>query len=259
MLLTEDRDRVRIITFDRPESLNAFNQQLYGAAADALDAAALDDGVAVVVLTGAGRAFSAGQDLFEMSDIGRSQVDGEPGPNKFPAFVRALSTFPKPLVAAVNGVGVGIGFTMLAHCDLVLIARGARLRTPFTSLGVAPEAASSYLFPRRMGWQRAAWVLFSSAWISAEDAVAAGMAWRVCEPDALLADTLEVAGTIARMPVSSLMATKRLLLESQIPAVNHARDLEDAAFAELLGGPASREALQAFAEKRDPDFTNLPG
>ncbi len=246
-----DEGRVRLITFDRPEALNAFNQELYREAADALDVAASDPQVAVVVLTGAGRAFSAGQDLFEMANPPR-------GSNAFPAFVNALAGFPKPVIAAVNGLGLGIGFTMLAHCDLVLIAEGARLRTPFTSLGVAPEAASSYLFPIRMGWQRAAWVLFSSEWISAEEAVEFGIAWRVCPAATLLDDALAAAATLARMPISSLVETKRLMLDVQLPAVQRARQLEDQAFGRLLGTPASREALLAFAEKREPDFTNLP-
>jgi enoyl-CoA hydratase/carnithine racemase len=258
MLRIENDGRVRLITFARPEALNAFNQALYHEAADALTAAASDANVAVVVLTGEGRAFSAGQDLLEMAAIGRSVVDGaktdEPG---FPKFVHALSTFPKPVLAAVNGVGLGIGFTMLAHCDLVLIAEGARLRTPFTSLGVAPEAASSYLFPVRMGWQRAAWVLFSSEWVSAEEAVELGIAWRICPPATLLADAKHAAHQLARMPIASLVATKKLMLDAQIEHVERARGLEDRAFAELLGAPANVEALQAFAQKREPDFRNL--
>jgi enoyl-CoA hydratase/carnithine racemase len=266
MLRTEDHGRVRLLTFDRPDALNAFNDGLYRAAGDALDAAASDAAVAVVVLTGAGRAFSAGQDLFEMAHLGRSLVDAKAPdgdaardlPPAFPAFVDTLSTFPKPLIAAVNGVGVGIGFTMLAHCDLVLIARGARLRTPFTALGVAPEAASSYLFPVRMGWQRAAWVLLSSQWVDAETAVELGIAWRVCDPASLIEETLDAAATLAAMPIVSLVATKRAMLDAQIPAVQRARALENAAFADLLGGPANREALQAFAERREPDFTGLP-
>lgn len=259
MLRIDDHGRVRVITLDRPAALNAFNQGLYQSAADALTDAAADEGVAVIVLTGEGRAFSAGQDLYEMADLGRTVVDSdEPRANSFPPFVDALSACPKPVIAAVNGLGVGIGFTLLAHCDLVLISRTARLRTPFTALGVAPEAASSYLFPTRMGWQRAAWVLFSSEWVTAEEAVELGIAWRVCEPDAVLDDAFAAAQTIARMPIASLMATKRLMLDSQLPAIARSRELENAAFADLLGGPASREALQAFAERREPDFTNLP-
>ncbi len=250
MLRVDDHGRVRVLTFDRPEALNAFNQALYQAAADALREAERDDDVAVVVLTGAGRAFSAGQDLVEMADLGRSVVDGErTATNAFPAFVDTLAAFPKPVLAAVNGVAVGIGFTMLAHCDLVLIAETARLKTPFTSLGVAPEAASSYTFPARMGWQRAAWVLFSSEWVSGPEAVELGIAWKVCDPATVLDDTLATAQTIAAMPLASLVATKQLMLDAQLPAVRRARQLEDQAFGRLLGSAASTAALDAFKSR----------
>ncbi len=276
MLRIDDHDRVRLLTLDRPEALNAFNAALYDAGRDALLAAAADDDVAVVVITGEGRAFSAGQDLLEMAELasrhgqggsdemGGSDDDvdaaadaGNGDSSGFSGFLDALQSFPKPLVAAVNGLGLGIGFTMLAHCDLVFIAEGARLKTPFTSLGVAPEAASSYLFPMRMGWQRAARILFTSDWISAEEAVEVGIALQVCAPDALLPETLELAGRIARMPISSLVTTKRVMLDAQLPAVRDARTREEAAFVTVMGGPANIEALTAFAEKREPDFASI--
>ena len=266
MLRTEDHDRVRLLILDRPEALNAFNGALYDAGREALLAAAADDDVAVVVITGEGRAFSAGQDLLEMAELASQPGLGAEGGegdasasavSGFPGFVDALESFPKPLIAAVNGLGLGIGFTMLAHCDLVYIAEGARLKTPFTSLGVAPEAASSYLFPVRMGWQRAARILFTSDWISAEEAVEVGIALKVCAPDGLLPETLELAGQIARMPISSLVTTKRVMLDAQLPHVREARERENAAFATLMGSPANIEALTAFAEKRDPDFASV--
>ena len=225
----------RLLTLDRPEALNAFNNALYDAAAEALQAAAEDPTVAVVVITGEGRAFSAGQDLLEMAELaaglggsddgaaGQSPSGDDAPPSGFPGFLDALQSFPKPLIAAVNGLGLGIGFTMLAHCDLVFIAEGARLKTPFTSLGVAPEAASSALFPIRMGWQQAARVLFTSDWISAEEAIEMGIALRLCSPDTLLDETMELAGRIARMPISSLVVTKRLMLEAQLPLVRETR------------------------------------
>ena len=271
MLRIEDHDRVRLLTLDRPEALNAFNAALYDAGRDALLAAAADDDVAVVVITGEGRAFSAGQDLLEMAELASKHGQGGEGPadgadaddeaggdvSGFSGFLDALQSFPKPLVAAVNGLGLGIGFTMLAHCDLVFIAEGARLKTPFTSLGVAPEAASSYLFPMRMGWQRAAKILFTSDWISAEEAVEVGIALQVCAPDALLPEALELAGRIARMPISSLVTTKRVMLDAQLPHIRDARSREEAAFVTVMGGPANLEALTAFAEKREPDFASV--
>lgn len=253
VIRTEDRGRVRIITFDRPDALNAFNDELYRAAAEALGAAARDDNVAAAVVTGAGRAFSAGQDLKEMASLGRSIVDatvdsGAPK-SSFPAFVTSLSTFPKPLLAAVNGVAVGIGLTMLAHCDIVFVAESARMRTPFSQLGVAPEAASSYLFPIRMGWQRAAWVLFSSEWLSAEQAVDYGIALQVCRDATLLEETIGAAETIAAHSLASLVATKRLLLDAQTEGVLRARRLEDSAFSVLLGQPENAAALRSFVDR----------
>ena len=203
-------------------------------------AAADDDGVGAVVFTGAGKAFCAGTDLLEMAET----VDGTAGSrNGFPAFVDVLQDFPKPLLAAVNGSAVGLGFTMLAHCDLVFVSDRARLLAPFTTMGVAPEAASSYLLPRRMGRQQAALSLFTSDWISAEDAVATGLAVRQCPPDTLVEETLALATRIAAKSLPSLMATKRLLLDAERDGITRARQLENAAFAELLALPNARDGV----------------
>lgn len=255
MLRSEDHGRVRVLTLDRPEKLNAFCGDLYDALYDAFTAAADDPGVAVVVLTGSGRAFSAGQDLGEML-APPTRPDGRP--YGFTGLVEAVSGFPKPLVAAVNGLGVGLGMTILAHCDLVLIADTARLRAPFAALGVVPEAASSVLFPERMGWQEAAWWLFSAEWLDADDAVRAGLAWRKVPADRLMEEALAVAGRIASMPVASLVGTKQLLVAARMERVRAAREREDEMFRRLIGGPANREAIAAFFEKREPDFANLP-
>ena len=240
MLLAEDRDRVRLLTFNRPDRANAFNEELYHAAADALRAAEADDDVAVVVFTGAGKAFCAGTDLLEMAET----VDGT-GTSRtgFPAFVDVLQDFPKPLMAAVNGAAVGLGFTMLAHCDLVFVSDTARLLAPFTNMGVAPEAASSYLLPRRMGRQQASLSLFTSDWISAEDAVATGLAVQQCSPEALVDETMELATRIASKSLPSLMATKRLLLDAEREGIARARTLENAAFAELLALPNAKDGV----------------
>ena len=157
-LLVDDTNRVRTLTLDRPEALNAFNEELYDATAEALVAAADDPGVAVVLLTGSGRAFSAGTDLHEMHQLATDPAF-QRGKHGFVGLVDALAAFPKPLVCAVNGIGLGIGTTVLGFADLAFMSAGARLKCPFTSLGVAPEAASSYLLPRLVGRQNAAWML----------------------------------------------------------------------------------------------------
>ncbi len=254
-LRKRDIGRVRLLTLDRPDALNAFDDQLYDAVGEALREAADDPGIATVVVTGQGRAFSAGQDLEEMARPPRYPAGERHG---FQPFIESVESFPKPLIAAVNGIGVGIGLTLLPHCDLVLIARGARLRAPFASLGVTVEAGNSALLPDRVGWQNTAHLLYTASWIDAERAVEIGLAWRVCDPDALLADTLEVAREIAAMPIDSLVATKQLLLDARLDGVRAARARENLRFGKLAGGPANREALAAFKEKRSPDFTRLP-
>ena len=226
-----DHDGVRVLTLDRPHALNAFDSPLYRAAGAALDAARGDDGVKVVVITGAGRAFSAGQDLDEMARL----AAGEAVDSGFPVLLDALQAFDKPLIAAVNGAAVGIGFTMLPHCDLVLAAETARFRTPFAEMGVPPEAASSLLFPARMGWQRAAEVLFTSPWLGAAEAVECGIALRVVPADELLPEALALAATIAAAPLVALRAIKATMLAGRADAVAAARAREEAAFARVLG------------------------
>jgi enoyl-CoA hydratase/carnithine racemase len=258
---------VRTVTLDRPEALNAMSNALYHATADAFRAAAADPGVAVVVLTGNGRAFCAGQDLGEMATAGRGAADAgsaaEGGTDingeghGFAAFTDGLIHFPKPVVAAVNGLAVGIGFTMLAHCDLVIAADTARFRAPFTTLGVCPEAASSATFPAIMGQQTAAYYLYTAEWMSAEQAVAAGIAWKVVPAADLLAEAGALAATIAAKPIPSLVATKELMVASRLDGIVAARAREDQGFRGLVGGPANREAVAAFLEKREPDFTKI--
>jgi enoyl-CoA hydratase/carnithine racemase len=250
-----DVDRVRTITFARPDQANAFNQALYVAVSDALGAAATDDDVGAVVLTGEGRTFCAGTDLVEMAAMvadldaagspagGPTAASDSSADHGFVALLDALTTLPKPLLAAVNGAGVGLGLTMLGHCDLVLMADTARLKAPFAEMGVPPEAASSVLLPRRMGDQRAALALFTSRWISAAEAVEAGLALRVVPAADLRAVTQALAAEIAAHSLPALMATKRLLLDSRAAAVSRGRQLEDAAFADLLRGPGVESAV----------------
>lgn len=257
MLTITDQDRVRLLTLDRPDALNAFNEALYDAVAEALIAAGGDDSVAVVVITGSGRAFSAGQDLLEMADR-ISNPDFEAGLHGFPGLIDQLAAFPKPLILAINGLGLGIGATIVGFAELVFMSSDARLKCPFTSLGVAPEAASSLLFPRLIGHQQAAWVLMSSEWISAAEAEKAGLVWKVTEPEELMDVTMAHATKLAAMPISSLRAVKATMTAGRVPQTRAARDLEDAQFQKLMGGPANMEALAAFAEKRPADFTNLP-
>lgn len=244
---------VLLVTLNRPEKRNAFNAEMWRDFRDTLADAQADDAVRVVVVTGAGDAFSAGQDLGAMTGAGdATSGDG------FATFMDRLCAFDKPLLAAVNGVGVGIGMTLLLHCEYVYVARGARLRAPFVTLGVVPEAASSYLLPALIGWRNAIDVLFESDFIPAERAVALGLATRLCEPGELLPVTLEHARRLAAKPLGSLRWTKRLVLAARQDEVAAARRREDAAFLARVGSPENLEAVAAFFEKRPPDFSNVP-
>lgn len=248
--------RVRTVTLNRPEALNAFNEELYDALAEELLAAASDPDVAVVLLTGAGRAFSAGTDLLEMHQLA-TNPDFVRGKHGFPGLLDALVDFPKPLVVAINGLGLGIGTTILGFADLAFMSTKAKLKCPFTSLGVAPEAASSLLFPQLIGPQNAAWVLLSAEWISATEALDMGLVLELCEPADLLDRARARAEVLAARPISSLIAVKRAMTEPHRAAIAEARTRENAMFAELMGGPANLEALTAFAEGREPDFTGM--
>ena len=253
MIRTHDEGRIRVITLDRPQARNAFSEELYDIATDALIAAGEDHGIAVVIITGEGQAFSAGADLGEMAARNTGVfVNGRHG---FPGFVDHLIDFPKPLLCAVNGLAVGIGATMLALSDLVFISTDAKVRCPFTRLGVAPEAASSVSFPRLLGRQNAMWALLSSEWLSAEECVQMGLAFRVCAPQELMSETLRYAAVLASKPINSLVESKRVIVEPLRAELMAARDRENEAFRVLLGGPANIEALTAFAQRREPDFS----
>lgn len=256
-LIIADANRVRTLTLNRPDALNAFNEELYDALAEALFDAAVDPAVAVVLVTGAGRAFSAGTDLREMALI-NTDPTFQRGKHGFAGLLTALVEFPKPLICAVNGVGLGIGATILGFADLTFMSAKARIKCPFTDLGVAPEAASSVLFPALIGRQNAAWVLMSSEWIDAAFAKEMGLVWRVCEPAELLAQAIQHAEVLAAKPISSLMAVKRTMMEPRRAEIDAARERENECFRELMGGPANAEALAAFAQGRPADFTQLP-
>ncbi len=255
LVLIKDRRRVRLLTLNRPETLNACNDDVYDALTVALREAAADPELAVAVITGGGNAFCAGQDL---SELGAPRVHDDGLRHGFQPFIEVVETFPKPLIAAVNGVGVGIGLTLLPHCDLVLMADDAHLRAPFVTLGVTAEAGSSFLLPATIGWGNAAHLLYTGTWIDAAKAVEIGLAWKQVPREQLMEETMDLANEIAQMPIPSLVATKQILLAARLDGVRRARERENEAFGRLVGAPANREALAAFKQKRPADFTRLP-
>jgi enoyl-CoA hydratase/carnithine racemase len=232
VLRIEDDGGVRLLTLDRPEAKNAFNGELYRALRQALDETAADDSVTVCVITGAGDIFSAGQDLKALQNL-RDDPEEAKG---FDPFTRSLAAFDKPLIAAVNGAAVGVGTTMLPHCDLVLVSDTARFKLPFVALGLVPEAGSSLLLPAVLGPQAAAYYLLTGDWMEAEEAVARGLAWKRCAPETLLEETLALARRIAAAPLDAVRDTKRLLQAARADAITAAFDREIA----HLGGIVSR-------------------
>ncbi len=255
MIEIVDEGRGRTITFRRPEAKNAMNTAMWDGTTEAFLAAADDPGVAVVVLTGSEDSFSAGQDLLEMAAMATG--NGPEQQHGFAGLCRTLIDFPKPLILGVNGLGLGFGVTILGLADLVFASTNARFKCPFTGLGVAPELASSASFPRLLGRQNASWVLMSSEWISAEQAHEMGLVFRLCEPEALMDETMAAARTLAAKPISSLVETKATIVEPMRAALHAAHERENEAFAKLMGGPANIEAMTAFAEKREPDFGGI--
>jgi enoyl-CoA hydratase/carnithine racemase len=238
-VIEEVSEGIAVLTMNRPARRNAFNDQQYDELRAALAETQVDDRIRVVLITGAPGAFSAGQDINEMGS-GR----------QFTPFVDQLAAFDKPLLAAVNGVAVGVGVTMLLHCDVVYVAEGARLRAPFVALGLVPEAGSSVLLPMVMGLQRAAEALLTAGWMTAAEAVEAGLARRVVADDQVLAVTLATARAIAAHPLAALRQTKQLLLAARAEAVRAARAREDIAQAQRLGSPENLAAIRAFQSRR---------
>ena len=243
MVEITDADGVRLLRWNRPEALNALNDELWDATRAALVSAQADPDLRCVVITGTGRAFTAGQDLGEMVTPPEHDDDDLHG---YRGLIPVLEEFDKPLLAAVNGLGLGIGATLLPYCDIVWIAEGARLQVPFVTLGVTTEAAGSLLLPQRMGWQAAAKFIFTAEWMSAEEAVACGLAYQVSAPGSLLDDAMAVARQIGEMPVDSLQTTKRLMVAARLDAVRAARAREDAEFVRMVGSEANQAALAKF-------------
>ncbi len=237
---------VRIIAFNRPEVRNAFDTAMYQEVTAALLAADNDETVGAVVLTGRGSAFTSGQDLAEMAAIATGTAVEGAGQG-FMGLLDCLLDLSVPLLAAVNGVAVGLGFTLLPHCNLVLVDAGARLRVPFAELGVPPEAASSLLFPGLMGWQQAARVLLTSDWVSAPELVELGVALKVCDAGTVLDETVALAARIAAHPRGATRASTSLVRAARRVAVVEANRREQAAFGALLSTAVGSGTLAEFA------------
>ena len=241
---------IATITLNRLDKKNSFTQAMYSACASALEAAREDAGVRVVVFQGDVTVFSAGNDIGDF-------LSKPPSTENAPVFqfLRALATFPKPVVAAVCGPAVGIGTTMLLHCDLVYAGDNAAFSMPFVNLGLCPEAGSSLLVPQMLGQHRAAEALLLGEPFMAEAALEVGLVNRVVPPTEANTVAQAQARKLAAKPLGSLVETKRLLKQGQMQQVLARMDEEAQSFARMLGEPAAKEAFSAFMEKRRPDFS----
>lgn len=239
------------IIFARPDKKNALSNTMYRAATEALERAQGNQAVRVVLFAAEGDAFTAGNDLADFAAAASGKGEGLAAHD----FIDALGRADKPIVAAVPGLAVGVGTTMLLHCDLVFLAESARLSTPFVNLALVPEAASSILLPARIGHVRAFAMFALGEAISAAEAFSLGLANKVLPKDEVLPAAREAARQLAMRPLGAIVATKKLMRDKQ--RILSRMDEEGVVFAERLQTDEAREAFNAFAERRQPDFTKL--
>ncbi len=251
-ILTDTQESVLRIRFNRPEKKNAITLAMYEAMTAALLQAEADSAVRVILFTGTDDCFTSGNDL---KDFMQSPPTGEDSPVF--RFLKTLIAAQKPIVAAVQGVAVGIGTTMLLHCDLVYAGSGARFQLPFVNLALVPEAGSSLLLPQLMGHRRAAELLLLGAMIDAETACALGLVNAVHPSAELDAAVWRVAQQLAAKPPAALRLTKMLMKRTVRPAIAEAMSAEGAHFMAQLRSPEALEAMQAVLERRKPDFARF--
>lgn len=243
---------VLTLVFDRPKRKNALTRAMYTALAEALNAAADDAAVRVVVFEGAGGVFTAGNDLMDFAESPPTDLD-----TPVFQFLNALARFPKPLLAAVEGFAIGLGTTMLLHCDLVYAADDAVFQLPFTQLALVPEAGSSLLMPAMIGHRRAAELLFFGDKFDALTAQEAGLVNQAMSADALKGFVAERAARLASLAPEALRRTKALMKGHTTEALESVMMAEGRVFLDRLSSPEFAEATQAFFQKRAPDFSKF--
>jgi enoyl-CoA hydratase/carnithine racemase len=251
-ILTHVDAGVMTITFNRLDKKNSITSAMYASLADAVERGQSDAAVRVLLIQGHETVFSAGNDIGDFLNQPPSTQD-----SPVFRFLRGIATLQKPLVAAVAGPAVGIGTTLLFHCDLVYAGDNAAFSMPFVNLGLCPEAASSLLAPRMFGYHRAAEALLLGEPFFAEAAQEVGLVNRVLPPTEVNAYAQAQARKLAAKPLSSLIETKRLMKAGQQQEVLQRMAEEGSSFGRMLREPAAREAFGAFMEKRRPDFSKL--
>jgi enoyl-CoA hydratase/carnithine racemase len=249
-ILTERAGSILRVTLNRPAKKNAMTSSMYLTFAEILNDAAKNEEIRVVLWSGAGDSFSAGNDLQDF-------LKNPPGPGESPQaqLANALLNFDKPLIAAVQGVAIGGGTTLLTHCDFVYAGANAKFQLPFVNLGLVPEFGSSWSLPARSGYLRAAELIMLGQPFGATLAAEIGLVTEVV-PDARVLDTaIETASKLAAKPPGALQACKRLMKHSQREQIAQAIKVENEEFASRVRSAEAKEAFTAFIEKRRPDFT----
>ncbi|WP_185975479.1 enoyl-CoA hydratase-related protein [Aeromonas caviae] len=244
-ILAEQQDGLLTLTFNRPEKRNALNTETYLALTDALRQAARDEEVHVLLLQGQAECFTAGNDLADF--VGKLALEAD---DPILQFLHTLADFPKPVIAAVGGPAVGIGTTLLLHCDLVYLGDNARLQLPFVELGLVPEFAASLLLPRAVGHLKAAELLLLAEAIDGEEALRLGLANQVLAPADLLPFAREQGLKLAAKPPMALQKSKALLKQELKQAVHFVIDLEARAFAQALQGEEAQNRIASKLQKR---------
>jgi enoyl-CoA hydratase/carnithine racemase len=251
-LLRRVEKGVMTLTFNRPEKKNAITDEMYGALADALGLAARDDAVRVILFLSAGDSFTAGNDLAAFARQSEAPQPRTDTPSNVERFIKAIANAGKPIIAGVKGQAVGIGLTLLLHCDLVYVADDAKLSAPFVSLALVPEAASSLLLVARLGYVRAFSIFAGGQIVVGRTAAEWGLANQALPIDAVDDAARAAANSLARQPVEALKITKSLMRDSK--GLTARIDEELGHFATRLTSPEAKEAFSAFAERRAPDF-----
>jgi enoyl-CoA hydratase/carnithine racemase len=254
-ILTQKENGILTISFNRPEKKNAITSAMYQAMADALKEAETDVAVRVIVLAGRPEIFTAGNDLEDFIKNGATLATS--GVPPVYQFMQALNHATKPVIAAVSGAAVGIGTTLLMHCDLIYLADNAKLSMPFTQLGLCPEFASSMIFQQIVGYQRAAEKLMLGEPFTAQEAYEMGFVNRVLPLAELMPYALQQAAKLAALPAASIRVTKRLMKGNQPQDVTTKMVEENQHFAVMLNAPEAKEAFSAFFQKRKPDFSTF--
>ena len=252
LVLTEIQGNIIIIRLNRADKKNALTGDMYTGISDALDQLESDANLRAAVITGTKECFTAGNDLVDF--LNSSGIGGESPVGRF---LRTVPNLTKPLVAAVNGPAVGVGTTMLMHCDLVYAAPGAKFQMPFASLGLCPEAGSSLLFPQLIGYRKAAELLMLCQLFTPEDAMAMGIVNEVIAEDEYQDYAIAKAQQLAKLPPRSIRVTKQLLRKGNEEQLKAIMKLEEEYFTDMLQGPEAKEAFSAFLEKRKPDFSQF--